>query len=197
MDAIRSGLRGISPVAVGMTEKRFANIRSDFVAAVKTTGLMPASGAVKKTLSSGWAKLFERLLGRRAHIGLARLARFASGEGIEPSEVNDEVIHRFIVAVRERSLHRRPNTLHRQVTQIWNEAARDPALKLQPVTVVSFRGPPKRIDWALLPARFRQDVDNHLAWAGGADPFAADARSRALAPRSLRLRRAMPPSRPW
>ena len=189
MDTIRDGLAAISPLAVGMTAKRFANIRSDFVAAVKTSGLMPAPGNAKKPLSPSWTKLFERLSGRRAHIGLSRLARFASGEGVEPNEINDEIIHRFIVAVREGSLHRKPNTLHRQVTQIWNEAARDPALGLQPVTVVSFHGPPKRIDWILLPAPFRKDSEDYLTWAGGADPFAADARSRALAPRSLRLRR--------
>ena len=188
MDAIRGGLRAISPLAVGMTAKRFANIRSDFVAAVKTSGLMPVAGKVKKTLSAAWAQLFERLSGRRTHIGLSRLARFASGEGIEPGDINDETIRRFIAAVREGSLHQRPNTLHRQVTQIWNEVARDPALGIQPVTIVSFRGAPKRIDRTLLRAEFRQDVDNYIAWAGGTDPFAADARSRALAPRTLRLR---------
>jgi hypothetical protein len=62
-------------------------------------------------------------------------------------------------------------------------------LGLQPVTVASFRGPPKRVDWVLLPGPFRQDVDNYLSWSSGSDPFAADARSRALAPETLRLRR--------
>jgi hypothetical protein len=87
------------------------------------------------------------------------------------------------------SLHRKPNLLHRQVTVIWNEAARDPSLGLPPVMVASFRGPPKRIDWSLLPDTFRADVDIYLSWCGGSDPFAADARSRALLPRTLRLRR--------
>ena len=32
-------------------------------------------------------------------------------------------------------------------------------------------------------------MDAHLSWCGVCDPFAADARPRALAPRSLRLRR--------
>ena len=76
------------------------------------------------------------------------------------------------------------------MTLIWNEAAaRVPGLGLQTVTVASFRGPPKRVDWALLPAAFRQDVDNYLSWGSGSDPFAADARSRPLARETLRLRR--------
>ena len=129
-------------------------------------------------------------LGRPApRIGLSRLARYASAKGVQPGGINDEVIAGFIASVRQRSLHRHPNKLHRQTTLIWNEAARDPELGLQPVTVASFRGPPTRIEWARLPAAFRQDVDLYLSWGSGSDPFAADARSRPLAPETLRLRR--------
>jgi integrase len=189
LSAISTRLATISPVAVGMTPKRFANIRSDFLAAVKVSGLTPVKVEVKRTLSPRWAELFARLSGRRAHLGLSRLARYASSAGIEPGEINDAAINGFIAAVREGSLHQKPKALHRQVTLIWNEAARDPKLGLQPVTVASFRGPPKRIDWTLLPGSFRKDVDSYLSWCSGSDPFAADARSRALAPRTLRLRR--------
>ena len=41
MGAISAKLGAVSPVAAGMTAKRFANIRSDFLAAVKASGLMP------------------------------------------------------------------------------------------------------------------------------------------------------------
>ena len=104
-----------------------------------------------KSLSPEWAKLFKRLSGRRTHFGLSRLARYASARGIKPGDINDDVIAAFIAAVRNGSLHRNPNRLHRQVTLIWNEvAARVPGLGLQTVTVASFRGPPKRIDWVAL-----------------------------------------------
>jgi integrase len=188
MDAIRVRLGTITPLAVGMTAKRFANVRSDFLAAVKACGVKPATTG-KKTLSPAWVQLFAQLSGRRGHIGLSRLARHGSAHGIEPGEINDDVIAGFITAVRQETLHRHPNKLHRQVTLIWNEAARDPALGLQPVTVAFFRGPPTRIDWASLPAEFRQEVQDYLSWCGGSDPFAVDARSRALAPQTLRLRR--------
>ena len=188
MAAISARLAAVNPVAVGITTKRLANIRSDFLAAVKASGMMPANALGKSPLSAAWTDLFERLSGRRAHIGLSRLARFASARGLAPKDINDEVIGDFIAAVREGSLCPRPTVLHRQVAQIWNEAARDPALGLRPVTVPSFRAP-KRIDWALLPKAFRRDVDEYLSWCSVSDPFAADARPRALAPRTLRLRR--------
>jgi integrase len=179
----------VNPAAVGLTAKRFANIRSDFLAAVKASGVKPLKVELKSPLSPDWVDLFERLSGQRAHIGLSRLARYASAQGIVPEDVNDDVIGGFITAVREGSLHRKPDALHRQVSLIWNEAARDPALGLQLVTVPSFRGPVERIDWALLTDAFKKDMEDYLSWCGVSDPFAADARSRALAARTLRLRR--------
>jgi integrase len=94
-----------------------------------------------------------------------------------------------MTAVREGSLHRKPQILHRQVTQIWNEAAGDKALGLQPVSIPSFRRLPKRVDWDLLSEPFRMDLDKYLAWCAVSDPFAPDARMRASSPGTLRLRR--------
>ena len=106
LSAISTRLATISPVAVGMTAKRLANIRSDFLAAVKASGLMPVRVETKKkTLSPAWVALFARLSGRRAHIGLSRLARYASAKGTEPRDINDAAIDGFIAEVREGSLH--------------------------------------------------------------------------------------------
>jgi hypothetical protein len=164
MEEIQAGLSTINPLAVDLSAKRFANIRSDFLAAVKASGVLPIKSGEKGSLSPEWVKLFEALKGRRAHIGLSRLARHASAEGIEPKDVNDAVIDRFIAAVRAGSLHQKPNALHRQVTLIWNEAAAEAGLPR--VTVPSFRAPPSRIDESLLPLSFIKDRDSYLAWCG-------------------------------
>jgi integrase len=189
LSVISARLATISPIAAGITAKRFANLRSDFLAAAKASGVMPLKVEAKRSLTPEWVKLFEALKGRRAHVGLSRLARHASAQDIAPRDINDAVIVGFIAAVREGSLHQKPKALHRQVTLIWNEAARDLKLDLKPVSVPSFRGPPKRVEWSLLSASFRQDVDNYLSWCRDADPFATDARSRPLAPRTLKLTR--------
>jgi integrase len=155
---------------------------------MEDSGVLPVKAAAGKALSPAWITLFERQLGQRVRIGLSRLARYASSRGIEPNEVHDEVIAGSIAAARDCSLHPNPNALHRQTTLIWNEVARDPELGLQRVTVVSFRAPPKRIAWSLLPGSFRTDVDAYLNWASRSDSFAADARLRLLAPRTVRQR---------
>ena len=189
MAAISTRLAVVSPAALGLTAKRFANIRSDFLAAVKASGVRPLKIELRSPLNPDWVDFFERLSGRRAHIGLSRLARYASSKGIPPKGITDEAIAEFIASVREGSLHRKPNALHRQVSLIWNEAARDPVLGLQVVDVPSFRGPVERVDWALLTDAFKKDMGDYLSWCGVSDPFAAEARSRALAARTLRLRR--------
>jgi integrase len=189
MDTIREGLGGVNPIAVGMTPKRFANIRSDFVAAVKASGLLPVNAERKVVLSPEWRQLFARLSGRRTNIGLSRLGHFASAKEVQPGGINDEIINEFMAAVREGSLHQNPKALHRQVTLIWNEAARDQELGLNRVAVPSFRGPPKRVNLSLLPHSFAADRDRYLSWCAVTDPFAVDARPRPLAARTLKLSR--------
>ena len=169
--------------------KSFANIRSDFLAAVKATGFNLVERKSKTPLSPAWTELMESLSDKRTHIGLSRLARFASGSGIQPGEIDDAAIESFIAAVRRGSLHRKPNDLHRSVALIWNEVAKQPGLHLQIVVVPSFRAPAKRIDWTLLPDSFQTDLGAYLNWCAGSDPFDADARPRALSSRTLRLRR--------
>ena len=189
MEKIQARLGAVNPIAVGMSIKRYANIRSDFVAAVKASGVIPIKLSVRAKLSPEWIDFFTRLAGRKAHLGLSRLARYAGVQGIPPEGINDEVINGFIAAVREGSLHRKPNELHRQVTIIWNKAAADRALGLKPVTIPSFKKPPMRINGSLLCPSFIEDRENYLAWCGVIDPFADEARSKRLAPRTLKLAR--------
>jgi integrase len=187
LPVISGKLAAVNPIAVGISTKTLANLRSGFLTAVKLSGLKPVQRAAGMPVTPAWAGLMAQLSKRRAHLGLSRLARYASANGINPEQMSDAVIADFIAAVREGSLHRRPNDLHRQVTLIWNEVAN--LSGLPPVTVPSFRPLPKRIDWTRLTRSFQEHVENHLTWCSGVDPFAADARPRALAPRTLKLRR--------
>jgi integrase len=189
LPALSAKLAAINPVAAGLTAKTFSNIRSDFLAAVNASGLKQLRSPAKGALRPGWTRLLHRLPKRRGGIGLSRLARHASREGIEPHQIDDAALERFITAVRQGSLHRNPNHLHRTIAKIWNEAARQPGLDLGQVTIPSFRPAPKRINWDLLPVEFRQSVDDHLAWCSGSDVFKVDARPRPLAAGTLKLRR--------
>ncbi|HEX5865361.1 MAG TPA: hypothetical protein VF014_14085 [Casimicrobiaceae bacterium] len=54
LPTIAARLAAISPVAAGMTPKRFANVRSDFLAAVRASGLMPMRQWHKGRLAPAW-----------------------------------------------------------------------------------------------------------------------------------------------
>ena len=189
LGAISTKLAKVSPAAAGVSTKTFHNLRSDFLAAVKASGLHSAKRRARAPLSSPWQALLQALSTRRAHLGLSRFARYASERDIAPPDVDDCTIEGFIATVRAETLHRKPNDLHRKVAQIWNEAAERSTLGLQSVRVPSFRHPPQRVDWSTLSDSFRADVDRYLKWCVGTDMFATDARPRAMAPRTVHLRR--------
>jgi hypothetical protein len=155
LPAIGAKLAALAPAASGLTPKTFANIRANFLAAVKSSGSQAVRTSFGTPLSPGWKALFAKLSAKRAQIGLSRLARFCSAKGTEPDQVTDATIEAFIAAVRAGTLHRKPSGLHRKVAQIWNEIARRPELGLHSVTVPWFRRPPERINWNLLPSSFR------------------------------------------
>jgi integrase len=184
---ISAKLDAANPLATGITSKTFANVRSNFIHAVKASGLKPVQHWPNKVpLTPAWANLIGQLADKRSQIGIWRLARYAGGRGIDPRQINDTVINEFMAALREGSLLRRQNFLHRQTALIWNTiAVRLPMLGLHPTSVPSFRRAPTRINWSLLTNAFRQDVEKYLVWGQGQDVFAADARPRALSPATL------------
>ena len=187
LPAIRVKLAAVNPIAAGMSVKTLQNLRSAFLAGVSASGLMRSRRPVA-ALNADWTKLLSRR-GKRVRIGLARLARYASASEIAPEQIDDAVVATWMTEVRECSLHRDPDRLQRKTTQIWNELADHSGGRLQPVTVPSFRRSPRRIEWSDLSEPFRSDAENHLNWCAGQDLFAADARSRPLSPRTIRLRR--------
>ena len=96
LPAISAKLATISPAAAGLTGKSFSNIRSDFLAAVKASKLKSVQRCAKTPLSAEWNRLIADLSTRRAHIGLSRLAHYASAHGIAPVEINDATIEAFV-----------------------------------------------------------------------------------------------------
>ena len=187
--AIGARLGAVNPVAAGISPKRLANIRCDLLAAIAASGLKPIRPA-RQELSESWQTLRAKLKTKRHRIGTSRLTQYASTAGLESPDIDDCVIGAFIADIREQSLHRKPNDLHRQTTVIWNEVAREfPELRLRQVSVPSFRAPLRRIEPSRLPDSFKNDMEAYFDWCTNTDPFAANARPRALAPATVRLRR--------
>jgi hypothetical protein len=187
--SINDRLSRCLPQAVGVSPKTLANVRSALLAGIKASGL----GAVVRShgipLSAGWQNLKKQLRSRRHQFGLSRISHYCSGQAIEPQDVNDAVVTQFVQAVYQGTLGRNLRKLHRDVALIWNEVAAYCRIPVQQIQVPAFRHPAERVDWSILQVSFRKDVAAYLDWCSGTDPFAANARSRALAPLTVRLRR--------
>ena len=63
-------------------------------------GLAPVIDSAKTQLSPAWVALMAQLPAKRHRLGLSRFARYASAAGVDPGEVNDSVIDRFVGGVR-------------------------------------------------------------------------------------------------
>jgi integrase len=187
---IRARLDAMVPAQAKVSRKRWANLRSDLAAAIEASGLRPMLKTKGVKLDARWSSLLQPVTDQRVRNGLSRLARWASRCRIAPAMVDDGIIKRFIAELEAASLVRGIRDLHRSVAASWNTLVRlQPEQGLKAVKVPSSKPAPRRVSWEDLPASFQADLDRYLAWAGVPDPLDENARARALAPRTLRLRR--------
>jgi len=87
MPTISQRLTSAMPAAAGLSQKNLANVRSDFSAAVRKSGIRPAPSPTNTPMTPSWRKLMTDPSAKRMHIGLSHLARWCSGRGIEPERV--------------------------------------------------------------------------------------------------------------
>jgi integrase len=187
---IRASLDAMVPAQAKVSPRRWANLRSDLAAAIDLSGLCPMLKTADVALDETWSRLMQEVTDQRVRNGLSRFARWASLRRVDPQAVDTAAIGRFIAELEETTLIRNLGRQRRSVASAWNILARlRPNSGLQTVEVPTSQLAPTRVDWAELPESFRADVDRYLTWCAVPDPLDQDARARALAPRTLDLRR--------
>src|SRR5262245_16810126 len=112
-----------------------------------------------------WAPLVQAIANdKRMSCGLAAFSNWCATHDIAPAEADDEVVERFHDWLETRTLCPKPRDVVRRVPHLWNEASDEieiwPTIKL---TTLSFKSPPKRVQWSDLKESFRCDADAYLA----------------------------------
>lgn len=176
---LREMLADIQPVRHDMTAKRWSTIRSDFLGALRLTGLAESVRTSKAVLSPKWAAILESTQFNHYRTHLSRFARYCSQENIEPTQVNDQVLEQFATALTTATLVRKPGYIIRNTARCWN-AVRQTQQVGEALTVQSNRLPPTRISLASLPTSFVVDLANWRDSLEAKDPFADDARNKPL-----------------
>lgn len=180
LGAIRRKLDTIEPAWAKISRKRWANIRSDLVAAIHSSGLRPMLMTARIELDEDWHRLLAQA-DRRISLRLSRFARWAKA-------VNTGTIERFVAELHDASLVRKIRYVRSFVSKRWNAlVASNPGCRLRLVILEGNGRVLKRPAWTSLPASLRADIASYTEWASMPDPLAEEARVRALSPRSLRL----------
>lgn len=166
--------------------KSWANMRSSLRAVARRAGVLPERSA--PALLSAWSSLLEPMWDQASRHPIMPFARWCSGEGLEPSQINAATLR----AYRE---HRRHTSYRLDLAQaiasiagFWhgqmNRQPGWPSVHL----VESLRPAPAKLDLSAFSPTFRADLDRYLEFLRGAKgPF--EGRARALAPATILLHR--------
>lgn len=185
---LRPALERINPVQAGLSTKSFQNLKSDLLAALRAGGGISARTALAR--DPVWSALAAALPEKRLRDGLSRFLRYCADEGIAPQAVGDETVGAFISWVEASTFVPKPRALHRQTCRLWNEAGdRVPDWPQRRLTVPDFRAPRQTLRLEDLPSSLRREAEAWLGWLADPDPFDEDRPRKALAPRTVFLRR--------
>jgi integrase len=188
--AIRKTLDGVVPLQGKVTRKRWANLRSDLAAAIAASGVQPMLKTSDIKPTDAWEELLNATKDKRITHGLSRLARWASLRSLGPTDINNVVLKRFFAELETQTLARHLGFQRRNVSRIWNKlVAIFPQQRLSAVEIPAKDVSWHRVPWKELPSSFRKETEEYLTWCAVPDPLDENARGRALAPQTVRLRR--------
>ena len=171
--ALRAMLAKIRPAAHGVSPKTWANLLSRFRAALRLADVIDPVWQGSAMQHPAWAPLVQAIAeDKRLSCGLAAFFNWCASQAIAPEEVDDAVVQQFHRWLENRTLCPKPRDVVRRVPNLWNEASEKieiwPKIKL---TTLSFKSPPKRLQWSDLSESFRRDAQAYLAMRAKPDLF--------------------------
>jgi integrase len=156
---------------------------------LKWAGLASMPGHYQTAFTPAWQENWVKLpSGTALSYQLSRLFHYASAQGIEPADLNDETLDRFHQALVSESIVRDPYEIYRGAAKSWNNAAeRIPDWPQQRLTVPS-RQKTFSLPWSAFPPTLEADVEAYLRRAAGLN-LSDDHFTRAQRPATITTRR--------
>ncbi|MEX0954999.1 MAG: site-specific integrase [Rhizobiaceae bacterium] len=180
----------VHPLSKGIKAATWNNIKSRCRSAIHSVlNDEPPTRIRRRQLSSDWQEVWNCLVTKSEKNVLSSLISYADWAGIQPQQVNDQVIAQFKQYLENR-FRRNSDNYRRLRVKVWNKVRESaPELMLNALSLPAPQYRRKWILWTNLPPSFREEVQRHLHWASGANPFDPDARKKPLAPQSLGKRK--------
>ena len=181
---LRQKLKNENHLTLGIDKRRFQNVRSLVLAALRQAGLSTKLASYQMPMNVTWQALYDRLPGRYERTEFSRFFRYCSKAGIRPGEVNDAMLEGYLSALTEESLKKNPRTNHQTVCRLWNkmcDAGADwPGAK---VTVPWYNRGVYRIDDDLIHPDLHTAIGDYLGFLAGDSLF--DGLNRPFRPASI------------
>lgn len=186
---LRQRLKQFHPKQVGVSAKRFSNIKSSVLSAMRRTGAGTKRTEWLDALTPEWKVLFDPIPVREDRYKLSRFFRWCSRSGIRPIEVDNETVTAFEAMLVSETLVKEPNKIVRQAVLVWNKCQGViqgwPGITLERVS--------KRQPWTFplstFPQRFQDDAEHWCSRLGMSDLFDDEVPARACRPATIDHRR--------
>ena len=184
--AVRVLAARVMPGGLGVSAKRWANIKAELAFALRHVGVRPRPGRPASHGSAPWQALQAAIPDLPMRFGLARFVTFCANQAILPGMVDDAVLERFHASLREGTLVADPARVHRVACAQWNRAGGlVPGWPPRRVTVPC-RTSHVRLPPATFEDSFHADVAAWQACLAGQDLFEERGPARPLSPATLR-----------
>lgn len=183
-------LKGATPGLAGIRPRNWIQTKSLTLRGLRALGVQVAAGRDTTQLRPAWQALHDELPTLGLRIGLSRLLRFMSRDGIAPEDVGPAAFERFKLELTKGSLHPNPGGAYRASLRHWNVASA--ALPAWPKVTISVPAAPGRysLDWAQFPKTFLEEMEAFLSQKSNPDPYADTAGySRPVRPDTTKGRR--------
>jgi site-specific recombinase XerC len=180
--SLRTLLASKTAAQLGISEKRYANVRSLLSAAIRDHAETPEPITKRIPLSTDWTALLERIDKRTYRMALYRLAAYCSFMTIRPQAVDREVLVGFHEALDAEEIVKDPRRLLKHTIAHWN-MCRKRVAGWPDITLSSpFKKAPISLPLTAFPTPFQVDLDGWRQRLLDSDILDPDAPSRALRP---------------
>ena len=178
-------MKDLHPAQLGLTRKRWQNIRADVAFAIKHHSDATPAATRSQQINPSWQRLLDALPAWRDSASMSRFARWCSSLDIEPDDVEDDTLIAYDDALARGTLVQRPRGNVQMVARAWNRAA--DAVPIWPNRKITApaSGEALVLPEAALPSSFRVDLDRWCQHLEGNDILADDALDRPLRPASI------------
>ena len=189
---LRTAIADIRPAAHRIADGTFANIRSNFGAALASAGVIDRAPRGEAGRDPAWGPLVAELSDPVMRHGLSSFLNWCAWRGVSPSEMSDGSVDGYHLWLETRTLCPRPRDAVARTPRLWNQARDDvPGWPDITLTEVSFRKEPEHLTWDEFDTRYRHDAAAYLEMRRSPDVFDddPDAPAKPLAESTLRQHR--------